>query len=74
MNMIEEHRSVQEDGTLDLRGIIHIKEGEYDMNSSIKKVIIGSSVQTIETWAFSSCQNLEFADAFYLNGSFALYG
>ena len=58
MNMIEE-RCVQKDGTLDLRGIEHIKEGEYDMNSSIKKVIIGSSVQTIETWAFARCQNLE---------------
>ena len=59
MNMIEEHRNVQEDGTLDLRGIVHIKEDEYDRNNLIKKVFIGSSVQTIEAWAFVGCRNLE---------------
>ena len=57
--MIEEHRSVQEDGTLDLRGIVHIKFKEYFNNHSIKTIIIGSSVQTIEEWAFFKCQNLE---------------
>ena len=59
MNMIDEHRSVQEDGTLDLRGIIHIKNDEYRNNHSIKKVIIGSSVQTIGMWSFAECHNLE---------------
>ena len=58
-NMIDEHRCVQEDGTLDLRGIVHIKENEYDSNDLIKTIIIGSSVQTIETWAFARCLNLE---------------
>ena len=58
MNMIEEISSVQKDGTLDLRGVIHIKLYEYSNNNSIKKVIIGSSVQTIEKWAFSYCVNL----------------
>ena len=59
MNMIEEHRNIQEDKTLDLRGIIHIKFNEYNFNHSIKTIIIGSSVQTIEKWAFSWCKNLE---------------
>ena len=60
MNMIEEHKNVQEDGTLDLRGAIHIKEGEYDKNQSIKKVIIGSlRVETIEAYSFYRCANLE---------------
>ena len=59
MSMIEEHRSVQEDGTLDLRGIVHIKNDKYYNNHSIKTIIIGSSVQTIEKWAFSDCENLE---------------
>ena len=59
MNMIDEHRSVQKDGTLDLRGIINIKDEEYRNNYSIKKVIIGSSVQTIGAWAFIACQNVE---------------
>ena len=59
INMIEEHRNVQEDGTLDLRGIVYIKEEEYDTNEFIKKVIISSSVQTIENWAFYNCHNLE---------------
>ena len=59
MNRIEEHRSVQEDGTLDLRGIVHIKINEYYINHSIKTIIIGSSVQTIGAWAFLRCQNLE---------------
>ena len=36
INMIEEHRSVQEDGTLDLRGIVHIKFEEYISNHLIK--------------------------------------
>ena len=58
-NMIDEHRSVQEDGTLDLRGIVHIKFAEYDFNNSIKTIIIGSSVQKIGGWAFLKCQNLE---------------
>ena len=57
--MIDEHRSVQEDGTLDLRGIIHIKDEEYRNNYSIKKVIIGSSVQTIGALAFVACSNVE---------------
>ena len=57
--MIDEHRSVQEDGTLDLRGIDYIKIDEYDFNNSIKTIIIGSSVQTIEEWAFLKCQNVE---------------
>ena len=52
-------RSVQEDGTLDLRGIVHNKEGKYDSNKFIKKVIISSSVQTIEKWSFFNCKNLE---------------
>ena len=59
MNMIEEHRSVQKDGTLDLQGIVHIKNGEYNKNPSIKTIIIGSSVQTIESWAFLGCPNVE---------------
>ena len=59
INMIEEHRSVQEDGTIDLLGIEHIKQGEYDTNAFIKTIIIGSSVQTIGEWAFSVCENLE---------------
>ena len=59
INMIEEHRSVQEDGTLDLRGIVHIKIKEYYFNKSIKTIIIGSSVQTIGISAFSGCQNVE---------------
>ena len=58
MNMIEEHRSVQEDGTLNLRGIKHIKNEEYEKIQSIKTIIIGSSVQTIEACAFLKCQNL----------------
>ena len=58
MNMIDEHRSVQEDGTLDLRGIVHIKINEYRSNQSIKTIIIGSSVQTIGEGAFSYCGNL----------------
>ena len=45
-------------GTLDLRGIVHIDECEYD-NESIKKVIIGSSVETIGSFAFLGCSNLE---------------
>ena len=57
--MIEEHRNVQEDGTLDLRGIDHIKINEYRINYSIKTIIIGSSVQTIGEWAFVGCHNLE---------------
>ena len=59
MNMIDEHRSVQEDGTLNLRGIEHIKKYEYERISSIKKVIIGSSVQTKPPWAFVACHNVE---------------
>ena len=59
MNMIEQHRNVQEDGTLDLRGIDYIKNDKYRSNYSIKTIIIGSSVQTIESWAFSVCQNVE---------------
>ena len=58
-NMIEEHRSVQEDGTLDLRGIEHIKKYEYEKIQSIKKVIIGSSIKTIGQMAFNDCHNLE---------------
>ena len=57
--MIEEHRDVQEDGTLDLRGIVHIKIKEYINNISIKTIIIGSSVQKIGSCAFLKCQNLE---------------
>ena len=56
--MIDEYRTVQEDGTLDLRGVIHIKLYEYSNNQSIKKVIIGSSVQKIDSWGFSRCHNL----------------
>ena len=59
MNMIEEHRSVQKDGILDLRGIDHIKIDEYNKNHSIKTIIIGSSVQTIERLAFVACSNVE---------------
>ena len=59
MNMIDQHRSVQKDGTLDLQGIVHIKNGEYNNNHSIKTIIIGSSVQTIGIWAFAECRNLE---------------
>ena len=59
MNMIDEHRSVQQDGTLDLRGIVHIKKYEYDNNNLIKTIIIGSSVQTIGEWVFFECRNLE---------------
>ena len=59
MNMIDEHRNVQKDGTLDLRGIKHIKYDEYRSNHSIKTIIIGSSVQTIEISSFSNCHNLE---------------
>ena len=55
--MIEEHRSVQEDGTLDLRGIVYI-DG-YFKNKSIKTIIIGSSAQTIGEWTFMECRNLE---------------
>ena len=58
MNMIEE-RSVQKDGTLDLRGIDYIKTEEYRSNHSIKTIIIGSSVQTIEKMAFFKCRNVE---------------
>ena len=58
MNMIDEYRIVQEYGTLDLRGVIHIKLYEYSNNNSIKKVIIGSSVQKIDSWGFSRCHNL----------------
>ena len=57
--MIDEHRNVQEDGTLDLRGVVHIKFDEYRSNNSIKTIIIGSSVQTIGEWAFTRCQNVE---------------
>ena len=57
--MIDEHRSVQEDGTLDLRGIVHIKIDEYFNNHSIKTIIIGSSVKKIGSGAFSWCQNVE---------------
>ena len=57
-NMIDEHRDAQEDGTLDLRGIVHIKINEYRSNQSIKTIIIGSSVQTIGEGAFSYCGNL----------------
>ena len=57
MNMSEK-RDVQEDGTLDLRGVIHIKLREYYDNQFIRKVIIGSSVQTIGKLAFSRCENL----------------
>ena len=53
-----EIRDVQEDGTLDLRGVIHIKLREYYDNQFIRKVIIGSSVQTIGKLAFSRCENL----------------
>ena len=56
--MIDEHRDDQEDGTLDLRGIVHIKFEEYKNNYSIKTIIIGSSVQTIGVWAFLFCPNL----------------
>ena len=59
MNMIKEHRSVQKDETLDLQGVVCIKKFEYERNSLLKKVIIGSSVQTIEAWAFIGCRNLE---------------
>ena len=59
MNMIEEHRSVKEDGTLYFRDVVHIKEQEYKYSIKIKKVIIGSSVQTIEQWAFSESLYLE---------------
>ena len=58
MNMIDEHRSVQEDGTLDLRGIVCIISEGYNNNQSIKKVIIGSSVETIGRLSFSHCHNL----------------
>ena len=58
MNMIDEHRNVQEDGTLDLRGIVQIKNKEYINNNLIKTIIIGSTVQTIGEWAFFKCQNL----------------
>ena len=51
-------RHVQEDGTLDLRGIVHVKNNVYYNNEFIKKVIIGSSVQTIGVWAFNNCTNL----------------
>ena len=59
MNMIDEHRSVQKDGTLDLRGIEHIKIDEYLNNHSIKTIIIGSSVKKIGPGAFAYCQNVE---------------
>ena len=55
---MDEKRHVQEDGTLDLQGIIDIKEIEYEWNQFIKKVIIGSSVETIGRWTFSYCRNL----------------
>ena len=59
MNMIEEHRSVQKDGTLDLRGFVHIKNEEYINNILIKTIIIGSSFQKIGEWAFAGCRNVE---------------
>ena len=59
MNVIDEHRSVQKDGTLDLRGVEHIKDEEYRNNLSIKTIIIGSSVQKIGILTFSRCQNVE---------------
>ena len=54
-----EIRDVQEDGTLDLRGVIHIKPYAYYGNQFIRKVIIGSSVETIGRLSFSHCHNLE---------------
>ena len=59
MNIIDEYRSVQEDGTLYLRGIKHIKFAEYRSNHLIKIIIIGSSVQTIGPKVFFKCHNLE---------------
>ena len=57
--MSERKGYVQEDGTLDLRGIDHIKDGKYQGFATIKEVIIGSSVQTIGQHAFHQCYYLE---------------
>ena len=56
--MNEDKRRIQKDGILDLRGVIHINDSQYKYNNSIKKVIIGSSVETIGTSAFEACPNL----------------
>ena len=56
---MDEKIHVQEDGTLDLRGVIHIKEREYEGNQSIKIIIIGSSVQSIGETSFCECTHLE---------------
>ena len=50
---------IDEFGTLDLRGVVEIKDEEYRYNLQIKKVIIGNTVEKIGEYAFYGCKNLE---------------
>ena len=61
--MIDE--MIDEFGTLDLRGVVEIKnneyeyEYEYEYNLQIKKIIIGNTIEKIGNYAFWSCSNIE---------------
>ena len=55
--MIDE--MIDEFGTLDLRGVVEIKEREYKNNLQIKKIIIGNTVEKIGDYAFKYCTNLK---------------
>jgi hypothetical protein len=50
---------IDEFGTLDLRGVVEIKEREYRDNKQIKKIIIGNTVERIGNYAFVNCSNVE---------------
>ena len=50
---------IDEFETLDLRGVVEIKDNEYEDNLQIKKIIIGNTVEKIGIYAFCSCINLE---------------
>jgi hypothetical protein len=50
---------IDEFGTLDLRGVVEIKDNKYAYNNKIKKIIIGNTIEKIGDYAFYNCSNLE---------------
>ena len=50
---------IDEFGTLNLRGVVEIKDDEYSRNIKIKKIIIGNTVEKIGDSSFYNCPNVE---------------
>ena len=50
---------IDENGTLDLTGLIETQESEFFNNQLIKKIIIGPTLQRLGDYSFFTCKNLE---------------